>query len=188
MRFTPPPRALHSAIVLALSLPVTADAQMNAREVLNDHSCILQAGDLTIQFIYLHPDSLGMAVANQVLRADEFARYQQERSRLQQKQSLLALRLTPFRDAHFDPTQIRLTERENTHQVGFMDLIDVQGLFTSTVRRGDYVFGFVKVPEMIDFRRTITFNYETYRTDFLLPLKWRERYFDFIGMLLRQVL
>ena len=62
-----------------------------------------------------------------------------------------------------------------------MDLVDVQGLFTSTVRRGDYIFGFIKVPDTIDFRRTITFNYETYRTEFLLPLRWRERYFDFIG-------
>jgi hypothetical protein len=181
MRIAPPLKSLLLIVSLLLTLPTAALAQRNAREIMSDHSCMLQAGDLTLQFIYLHPDSLGMEVARQVLRAEEFTRYQQERSRLPKKQSMLAMRVTPYRDAHFDPTQIRLTERENTHQVGFMDLVDVQGLFTSTVSRGDYVFGFIKVPEMIDFRRTITFNYETYRTEFLLPLKWRERYFDFIG-------
>jgi len=178
-------RTLFLVVSLILTVPAPAHAQRSAREILSDHSCVLQAGDLTIQFIYLHPDSLGLEVAKLVLRTDEFLRYQQERTRLRDKQSLLALRLTPYRDARFDPTQIRLSERENAHQVGFMDLVDVQGLFTSSVSRGDYIFGFVKVPEMIDFRRTITFNYDTYRTEFLLPLRWRERYFDFIGALIR---
>ena len=178
-------KTLFLLVSLTLTVPVAVQAQRNAREILNDHSCILQAGDLTLQFIYLHPDSMGTEVAKLVLRTDEFERYQQERMRLSKKQSLIAMRLTPYRDARFDPTQIRLTERENAHQVGFMDLIDVQGLFTGTVSRGDNVFGFIKVPDIIDFRRNITFNYETYRTEFLLPLRWRERYFDFIGALLR---
>jgi len=185
MRFALLRKALFLVVSLTLTVPTLVHAQRNAREILNDHSCVLQAGDLTLQFIYLHPDSMGTEVAKLVLRADEFLRYQQERVRLQDKQSLLAMRLTPYRDARFDPTQIRLSERENAHQVGFMDLVDVQGLFTGTVSRGDNIFGFIKVPEIIDFRRTITFNYETYRTDFLLPLRWRERYFDFIGALLR---
>ncbi|MFC1559395.1 hypothetical protein ACFL39_02275, partial [Gemmatimonadota bacterium] len=147
MRLTLPKRSLLLLTTMALFMPTGAEAQRNAREILSDHSCILQAGDLTIQFIYLHPDSLGREIAKLVLRSDEFLRFDQERTRLQEKWSLLALRVTPFREARFDPTQIRLTERENTHQVGFMDLVDVQGLFTSTVTRGDNVFGFIKVPE-----------------------------------------
>ncbi len=185
MRFEPLKRPLLLLAAMALSIPTAAEAQRNAREVMSDHSCILQAGDLTIQFIYLHPDSLGREIAKIVLRTDEFLRFEQESTRLQDKWSLLALRVTPYRDARFDPTQIRLTERENAHQVGFMDLVDVVGLFTSTVKRGDNVFGFIKVPERIDFRRTISFHYETYKTNFLLPLKWRERYFNFIGALVR---
>lgn len=185
MRFALLTRPLFLVAALIISLPATAGAQRNAREIMSDHSCILQAGDLTIQFIYLHPDSLGREVAKMVLRTDEFLIFEQESKRLRDKRSLLALRVTPYRDARFDPTQIRLTERENFHPVGFMDLVDVHGLFTSTVKRGDNIFGFIKVPERIDFRRTITFNYETYRTTFLLPLKWRERYFDFIGALVR---
>jgi len=185
MKSTLQKRSLFLLAAIALFIPTGAEAQRNAREIMNDHSCILQAGDLTIQFIYLHPDSLGREVAKLVLRTDEFLRFEQESARLPDKWSLLALRVTPFRDARFDPTQIRLAERENSHQVGFMDLVDVQGLFTSTVTRGDNVFGFIKVNERIDFRRTITFHYETYRKTFLLPLKWRERYFNFIGALVR---
>jgi hypothetical protein len=168
------------SILLLLCLPAGADAQMNVREILKDHSATLQAGDLTIQLIYLNPDSLGREVAKQVLTSDEYTHFEKERARLPKKWSLLALRLVPYRDARFDPTLIRLTERENTHQVGFMDLVDVEGLFLSTVRKSDYVFGFIKVPERIDFRRTITIEYESFKTQFLLPLKWRQRYFQFI--------
>ena len=97
-------RTFFLVVCLILTVPGVIHAQRNAREVLSDHSCMLQAGDLTLQFIYLHPDSLGLEVARMVLRADEFTRYQQEMARLQNKQSLLALRLTPYRDARFDPT------------------------------------------------------------------------------------
>ena len=166
--------------VFFLCLPGKADAQMNAREILSDHSANLQAGDLSIRFIYLNTDSLGRAVAKQVLTSEEYAHFEKERARLPRKWSILALRLRPFRDARFDPTQIKLTDRENTHQVGFMDLVDVGGLFLSTVKRGDYVFGFIKVRDIIDFRRPITFEYESYKTTFQLPTKWRQRYFQFI--------
>lgn len=163
-----------------LTLPATAIAQRNVREIMNDHSAVLQAGDLSLTFIYLHPDSTGREVAEAVLRSEEFIQYEREVSRLPRNHKLLALRLVPFRDARFDPTLIRLTERENTHKVGFMDLVDVSGLFMSTVKKGDYVFGFIKVPETIDFKRTVTIEYERYKIPFILPLKWRQKYFQFL--------
>jgi len=173
---------LSLCVLMVLSaLTARVQAQRNAREILSDHSSVLTAGDLSLRFIYLHPDSAGAEVAKAVLTTEEFESYEREKERLQKNWSLVALRLVPYRDARFDPTQLRITARERTHQVGFMDVVDVQGMFMGTVRRGDYVFGFIKVPEYIDFRRTITFTYETWQTQFLLPLRWRQKYFDFLG-------
>ncbi len=163
-----------------IGLAPDAAAQRNAREILSDHSSVLSAGDLSLRFIYLHPDSAGTEVAKTVLTSEEFAAYEREKERLQKNWSLLAVRLVPYRDARFDPTRLRLTARERTHQVGFMDVVDVQGMFMGTVRRGDYIFGFIKVPDYIDFRRTITYTYETWQTQFLLPLRWRQKYFNFL--------
>ncbi len=176
-------RLIITSLLLVLCVPGwprSAGAQRNAREILSDHSAILTAGDLSLRFIYLHPDSAGTEVAKAVLTTEEFQAYEREKERLQKNWSLIAFRLVPYRDARFDPTLLRITARERTHQVGFMDVVDVHGMFMSTVRRGDYVFGFIKAPEYIDFRRTITYVYETYRTQFLLPLRWRQKYFNFL--------
>ncbi|MCK4351338.1 MAG: hypothetical protein KAX13_10785 [Candidatus Krumholzibacteria bacterium] len=171
---------LFSAAVSVVGLPAGASAQRDAREILKDHSAILQAGDLSIRFIYLHPDSLGREVAKTVLTANEYDRYEQEKARLPRNWNLLAIRVVPYRDARFDPTLITLTQREITHTIGFMNVVDVEGLFNSTLQRGNYSFGFLKVPERIEFKRTVTFRYERHKTDFLLPLKWRRKYFQFL--------
>ncbi len=169
-----------TAAVSVVGLPVSASAQRDAREILRDHSSIMQAGDLTISFIYLHRDSLGQEVAKTVLTANEYARYEQEKDLLPKNWSLLAIRVVPYRDARFDPTQITLTQREITHTIGFMNVVDVEGLFNSTLKRGDYSFGFLKVPDRIEFKRTVTIRYERYQSNFLLPLKWRRKYFQFL--------
>ena len=100
--------------------------------------------------------------------------------RLPQGWSLLAVRVRPFRDARFDPTLISLEQRENTHPVGFMDVVDVRNMFNSTLSRGESAFGFLKVPQRIDFRREVEIRYDRNRTQFLLPMKWRQRYFQFL--------
>jgi hypothetical protein len=174
-------KLLPPAIVFSIALmPASISAQSDARDILKDHSATLLAGDLTITFIYLHPDSLGNEVAKTVLRADEYARYQQEKTALPRNWNLLALRVVPYRDARFDPTQITLTQREITHTIGFMNVVDVVGLFNSTLRRGDQSFGFLKVPERIEFKRAVVIRYDRYQTEFLLPLKWRRKYFQFL--------
>jgi hypothetical protein len=61
-----------------------------------------------------------------------------------------------------------------------MNVVDVAGLFNSTLRRGDLSFGFLKVPERIEFKRAVVIRYENYQTEFLLPLKWRRKYFQFL--------
>jgi len=169
-----------TAAVSVVGLPASASAQRDAREILKDHSSIMQAGDLTITFIYLHRDSLGQEVAKTVLTTDEYARYEQEKDSLPKSWNLLAIRVVPYRDARFDPTQIILTQREITHTIGFMNVVDVEGLFNSTLRRGDYSFGFLKILDRIEFKRTVTIRYEHYQINFLLPLKWRRKYFQFL--------
>jgi hypothetical protein len=160
----------------ALSSP--ARAQKDVREISRDHSTTLNAGDLNITFIYLNRDST--EVAQLVLTTEEYARYDRERRLIPRKGTLLAVRIKAYRDTRFDPTQFVLTQREATQMVGFQDVVDVQGMFTSTIRRGDTASGFLKVREQIDFRRAVTIRYESSRTEFLLPLKWRQKYFQFL--------
>jgi len=171
---------LYTAAIILSGLPAAVRAQSDAREILKDHSAVLQAGDLSINFIYLNPDSLGQVVAKQVLTSSEFSRYEQEKDRLPKDWNLIAIRVVPYRDARFDPTQITLTQREITHTIGFMNVVDVNGLFNSTLQRGNQSFGFLKVPERIEFKRTVTFRYDRYQINFLLPLKWRRKYFQFL--------
>ncbi len=174
-------RLLPLAIVVSIPLlPASVSAQSDAREIMKDHSATLQAGDITITFIYLNPDSLGNEVAKTVLRADEYARYKQEKALLPRNWNLLAMRVVPYRDARFDPTLITLTQREITHTIGFMNVVDVVGLFNSTLRKGEQSFGFLKVPERIEFKRAVVIRYDRYQIEFLLPLKWRRKYFQFL--------
>lgn len=174
-------KLLPLAIAVSIAiLPASVSAQSDARDILKDHSSTLQAGDLTITFIYLHPDSLGNEVAKTVLRTDEYARYEQEKADLPRNWNLLAIRVVPYRDARFDPTLITLTQREITHIIGFMNVVDVIGLFNSTLQRGEHAFGFLKIPERIEFKRAVVIRYDRYQTKFLLPLKWRRKYFQFL--------
>ncbi len=161
-----------------LVAPAPVRAQRDVREISRDHSTTMNAGDLNITFIYLHRDST--EVAQLVLTTEEYQRYDRERRLLPKKGSLLAVRIRAYRDTRFDPTQIVLTQREATQMVGFQDVVDVQGMFTSTIRRGDTASGFIKVKEQIDFRRSVTLRYEMTRNEFLLPLKWRQKYFQFL--------
>jgi len=163
---------------LLLAVPGPVRAQRDVREISRDHAVTLNAGDLSITFIYLHRDST--EAAQLVLTTEEYQRYDQERRLLPKKGSLFAVRVRAYRDSRFDPTQIVFTQREASQMVGFQDVADVQGMFTSTLRRGETASGFIKVKEQIDFRRAVTLRYELSRTDFLLPLKWRQKYFQFL--------
>ncbi|MFO7767931.1 MAG: hypothetical protein R6W82_03100 [bacterium] len=174
-------RTTRWALILPFALlttwlsPYPALAQKDAREVLDDHSAQIQAGDLLISFIYLRPET-----ASTILTSEEFARFEEERRRLPPDWSLMAVRVRPYRDARFDPTLISLEQREHSHPVGFMDVVDVRNMFTSTLSRGESAFGFLKVPDRIDFRREVLIRYENSRAQFLLPMKWRQRYFRFL--------
>lgn len=172
-------QSLRSAALLIsaalLVLPATAAAQKDAREILRDHSVTLRAGDLSITFIYLHPD-----IAEMVLTSEEYARYQRERTLLRPNWSLMAVRIVSFRDARFDPTQLFVTQREVTHTIGFQDVVDMNRMFTSTLPKGEQAVGFIKIPDRIDFRQAVEFGYDRYRAPFFLPLKWRQKYFQFM--------
>ncbi len=168
-------RATLLAVAVLLVIPVSASAQKDAREILRDHSTTLRAGDLSITFIYLHPE-----MAEMVLTTEEFTRYERERDLLRANWSLMAVRVRSFRDARFDPTQFFISQREVTHTVGFQDVVDVQSMFTSTLPRGEQAFGFIKVPDRIDFRQSVQFGYDRDQASFVLPLKWRQKYFEFM--------
>ena len=53
-------------------------------------------------------------------------------------------------------------------------------MFNSNVSRGEQAFGFIKVPDRIDFRLPASFGYDDYSAPFHLALKWRQKYFDFM--------
>jgi hypothetical protein len=161
-----------------LLVPEPARAQKDVREISRDHSTVLNAGDLNITFIYLNRDST--EVAKLVLTSEEYRHYDRERLSVPKKGALLAVRVRAYRDTRFDPTQIVLTQREATQMVGFQEVVDVQGMFNSSIRGGDTLFGFIKTREQIDFRRAVTIRYERASINFLLPLKWRQKYFQFL--------
>ena len=158
---------------LLFSSPVLA--QRDARELMRDHSLTLQASDLSLTFIYLRPET-----AERILTSEEFEHYQQAREHLPPGYSLLALRVVPYREARFDPTRVTFTQRENSHPIGFMDVVDIRGMFTSTIPRGEGAVGLLKVSERIDFRQSVAIAYENTRADFLLPMRWRQMYFQFL--------
>ena len=166
--------ALLSGILVLLLFPAATCAQKDAREILSDHSVTLRAGDLSITWIYLHPE-----MAEMVLTSEEYARYERERMLMRPNWSLMALRVSAYRDARFDPTQLVITQLEVTHTVGFQDVVDVRSMFNSTISRGEQAFGFIKVPDRIDFRQLIQFGYDRFLAPFQLPLKWRQKYFQF---------
>lgn len=168
---------LLALLLLGVSMSPAA-AQKDAREILRDHSTTLRAGDLTLTFIYLNRSA--PEIASQVLTTDEFERWSREIVTLQDGYSLIVVRVTPFRDARFDPTQITFTQRENSQPIGFMDVVDVSGMFNSTVERGDNITGFLKVSDRIDWRQSVVMGYESYRTEFSLPTKWKQKYFQFL--------
>jgi hypothetical protein len=167
--------AAFMAAAMLIVLPAGSAAQKDAREILADHSVSLRADDLSMTFIYLHPD-----IAEMVLTSEEFARYEQEKSLLRPNWSLMAVRIRSFRDARFDPTQLFVTQREVTHTIGFQDVVDVNMMFTSTLSRGEQAFGFLKIPDRIDFRQAVEFGYERYKVPFVLDLKYRQKYFQFM--------
>jgi len=64
--------------------------------------------------------------------------------------------------------------------IGFQDVVDVSMMFISTLPRGEQAFGFLKIPDRIDFRQAVEFGYENYKAPFFLPLKYRQKYFQFM--------